>query len=68
VLPYLWLPFPILAKDCGKKASSWFLLSETGKTNVAGERVYDLKQGDAIKVTVSIPANKLVTFVMAKTM
>lgn len=33
------------------------VLPETGATNGSGQTVYDLKQGDAIRVVVSIPAN-----------
>ncbi|NVM57866.1 MAG: hypothetical protein HWN51_07090 [Desulfobacterales bacterium] len=33
------------------------VLPETGATNGSGQTVYDLKEGDAIRVTVSIPGN-----------
>ena len=33
------------------------VLPETGETNVEGQSVYNLKQGDAIRVSVTIPGN-----------
>jgi hypothetical protein len=36
------------------------VLPETGGTNKLGESVYNLKQGDAIRVSIAIPSNNAV--------